>query len=278
VTGLRTLAAGIGFTEGPLWTSDGALLVTSMSRGLVYRVALDGSAPAVAAETGGGPNGLAEGADRVVFVAQNGNATIQSRSPRPVVPGIQALRGSEVADLAGGCLAPNDCAMGPDGHLWFTDPPARAGGRARVCRLDPATAAVEVLLETDGFPNGLAFDADGTLVVVDTHRHALVRYRVDERGLVADGLLAEVPGSGPDGIAFDADGRLHVAAFDSEEVLVVGPGGAVEERIPLAGLRPTNLCFAGPGLATLVVTCASGGRVVALERRVRGSRPAYSAA
>lgn len=262
---MRTLAEGIGFTEGPLWTSDGRLLVTSMSRGLLYRVALDGGPPEVAAETGGGPNGLAEGADGVVYVAQNGNATIQSRSPRPVEPGIQVLAGADVRDVAAGCLAPNDCAMGPRGRLWFTDPPGRAGGDGRLCTYDPATSEIAVLAEGDGFPNGLAFADERTLVVVDSHRHALLRYRVEGEGLVADGLFAAVPESGPDGIAFDAAGRLFLAAFDLDAVLVLAPDGTVDERIELPGTRPTNLCFAGPDLETLVVACASGGRVVALD-------------
>ena len=122
-----------------------------------------------------------------------------------------------------------------------------------------------MLAEGDGFPNGLAFADERTLLVVDSHRHALLRYRLDGEGLVAEGLFGQVPGSGPDGIAFDAAGRLFVAAFDANAVLVLTPDGTVDERVELPGMRPTNLCFAGPELATLVVTCASGGRVVALD-------------
>jgi gluconolactonase len=273
----RTLAEGIGFTEGPLWTSRGTLLVTSMSRGLVYRVALDGGAPAVEAETGGGPNGLAEGPDGVVYVAQNGNATVQSRSPRPVEPGIQALDGAIVGDLAGGCLAPNDCALGPDGRLWFSDPPGPAGGRGRVCALDAGSSAVDVVLEPGGFPNGLAFADDETLILVDTHEHALVRYRLQAGALVADGELARLPGTGPDGIAFDAAGRLIVAAFDANAVLAIAPDGSVDERVELPGARPTNCCFAGADLETLVVTCAAGGRVLALDWPDAGRPVPYSA-
>ena len=64
------LAAGVGFTEGPLWTRDGRLLVVAMSRGLVVEVDLGGGVVG-AVETGGGPNGLAEGPDDAVWVAQN---------------------------------------------------------------------------------------------------------------------------------------------------------------------------------------------------------------
>ncbi|MFN8224769.1 MAG: SMP-30/gluconolactonase/LRE family protein [Gaiellales bacterium] len=263
----RTLAHAIGFTEGPLWTSTGRLLVTSMSRGLLYEVSLAGAEPAVAAETGGGPNGLAEDATGVVFVAQNGNATIQSRSLRPVEAGIQALLGTEVRDAVGGCTAPNDCAVGPGGRLWFTDPPGR------VCTFDPRSGAVAETIVGVGFPNGLAFADEETLLLADTETHRILRYRCDVGSAREAGVFAELPGTGPDGIAVDRDGRLYVAAFETNEVIVLDPGGVVEERIQLPGARPTNLCFAGEALDVLVVTCASGGRVLAFEDRFPGRRP-----
>jgi gluconolactonase len=270
VTGFRVLAQGIGFTEGPLWTAAGELLVTSMSRGLVYRVALDGAPPTVAAETGGGPNGLAQAADGTVYCAQNGNATVQSRSPRSVVAGLQTIRpDGEVADLLGDCLAPNDIVVGPDGLVWFTDPDP-AGGAGAVRTLDPVTGEVLTPIDDVAFPNGIAFDAAGRLLVADTAGDAILRYTVARGAASGRELLGWAPG-GPDGIAFDADGRLYVAAFDDDEVRVLEPDGAPGGSFALpAGTRPTNLCFAGLELDTLVVTAASGGRVLALDGRVRG--------
>ena len=39
-TAHRTLASGLGFTEGPVWTRDHRLLVTSVSRGVVHEIDL----------------------------------------------------------------------------------------------------------------------------------------------------------------------------------------------------------------------------------------------
>jgi gluconolactonase len=275
---MRVLAAKIGFTEGPVWTSAGELLVTSMSRGLVYRVDLDGAEPSIHAETGGGPNGLAEGADGVVYVAQNGNATMVSRSPRPVEPGVQAIAAGVVDDLVTeGCAAPNDCVVGPDGLLWFTDPPRSpgdAGGR-RVCTLDPASGAVEAPIEGIAFPNGLAFGSDADeLYVADTEADRILRYRRAGDRMIGAEVFAELPGAGPDGIAFDVDGNLLVAAFDADEVVVLNAKGRRAAALGLPeGSRPTNLCVAGEGLKTLVVTLASGGRVVALGDGFAGRAP-----
>ncbi|MDZ4278104.1 MAG: SMP-30/gluconolactonase/LRE family protein, partial [Dehalococcoidia bacterium] len=66
----RVVAKELGFTEGPVWTRDGRLLVTSISHGVVYEAG--SGKPRVVAETKGGPNGMAEGGDRVLYVTQNG--------------------------------------------------------------------------------------------------------------------------------------------------------------------------------------------------------------
>ena len=274
----RVLASGIGFTEGPLWLPDGRLLVTSMSRGLVYELRLDDPDPVAAYETGGGPNGLAVDADGRVVVAQNGSASFKSRSPRPVRPGIQRLRDGVVDDeLVTGCLAPNDLVLGPDGVLWFTDPgnDTDPGFAPRVSRYDAASGRLDTAVSTVRFPNGLAFDADGDLFLADSITHEILRFSVAGGEASRRTVHCVVPdGGGPDGIAFDAHGRLYVAAFETGEVDVFERDGTLARRIPVgATSRPTNLCFAGPRLDTLVVTLASGGRVVALEETFEGALP-----
>ena len=132
-----------------------------------------------------------------------------------------------------------------------------------------------MLAAGDGFPNGLAFADERTLVVVDTHRHALLPLPPRRRG---GGRRRPVRAGARDGAGRDRlrrRGRLLIAAFDADAVLVLAPDGTVDERIDLTGMRPTNLCFAGPDLATLAVTCASGGRVVALDG-YRGRPLVYS--
>lgn len=262
MSGFETIAAGIGFTEGPLRQGPDAVLVTSMSRGLLYRAFLDGSEPEVAAETGGGPNGLAAGADGAVIVAQNGGLTIESRSPRPTRAGIQLVRGGAVEDLDGGPFgAPNDLVVGPEGLLWFTDsatePPA-------VRTLDLATGELRDAIADISFPNGLAFSAAGDLYVADSIGDQVLRYAVADGAVGTGERFCDCADGNPDGIAFDAAGNLYVAQFEADEITVYAPDGEVAERLPTGNAsRPTNCCFAGPGLETLVVTAASGGRVLA---------------
>ncbi|MBO9577602.1 MAG: SMP-30/gluconolactonase/LRE family protein [Microbacteriaceae bacterium] len=272
----RQIARGIGFTEGPIRLGDGEIAVTSTSRGRVVHLALDG-APETSmlrqVETGGGPNGLAVDAAGRILVMQN--ATFRTSSELPVRSGIQLIDGDDVADLGiPDSVAPNDGAIGPDGALWYTDPgrDAARGLGPRVRRLDLATRETATVVDDVAFPNGLAFTPGGDrLVVADSHGHRLLSYPVVGAGLGAADVLVEIPGSDPDGIAFDAAGNLYVAAFAGDEVIVVDPAGGIAERIPTGeGSHPTNLCFAGERRTTLVVTLASGGRVVAFDDAPEG--------
>lgn len=263
----QVLAAGVGFTEAPLWTRDGRLLVVGMSRGTVLEIDLDGGVLG-SVETGGGPNGLAEGPTGEIWVAQNGGAIRPSRSPRPASAGLQRIDGTAVTDVpVPGALAPNDLVMGPDGRVWFTDPGLPGATSAgRVCALDPRTGAVEVLLDGIGFPNGLAF-ADDVLHLARTDECRVTRHHWDGARLGPAHGSVPLPEGGPDGLALDVDGRLYAAAPDADAVYVFEADGRLRERIAFTGPTfPTNLCFAGPGLDVLVVTAAKGGRVLLVDR------------
>jgi gluconolactonase len=275
--GFQVLARGIGFTEGPLWTNGGQLWVVSMNRGLVYGLdpRLRPGAPVTEIETGGGPNGLAEAPGGVLYVAQNGAATTRSRSDRPAAPGLQAIAGGVVRDLVvTGQVAPNDLVVGPDGRVWFTDPvhhPSDAPG-SRVCTYQPAAGTVTVVVEDAVFPNGLAFGPDpAQLYVADSATGEILRYRVADAAPYHREVFTRIAGTGPDGIAFDAAGNLYVAAFQADAVIVIDPAGRPVRRLPTGdGSRPTNLCFGGRDLDRLIVTLASGGRVVVAEERFAG--------
>jgi gluconolactonase len=276
-TQFRVLASGIGFTEGPLWLPSGELLVTSMSRGLVYGLRLDDPNSVTTYETGGGPNGLAVDKDDIVVVAQNGSATFPSRSQRPVRPGIQLIKNGEVIDeLVKGCLTPNDLAFAPDGTLWFTDPgnstdPTFA---PRVSRYDFTSKQLDTAVTDVRFPNGLAFGPDGGFYLADSITNEILRFSWTPTGVFGRQIYCVVPNGSPDGIAFDADGSLYVAAFETDDVAIFGRDGSLERLVPMGTKsRPTNLCFAGEDLSTLVVTLASGGRVVALNEAFNGARP-----
>jgi gluconolactonase len=274
---MRCVAAGIGFTEGPLWTTDGRLVVTSMSRGLLYAVDPESGAVTVAAEPGGNPTGLAQDEEGVVWIAQGGGHA-PSRSQRHTRPSIQRWHDGRIDDVvANGLDAPNDCVIGPDGRLWFTDPRGAAldpeGPPGRVCALERADGRVAVVADGIGYPNGLAFTADGSaLHVAETRTARILRLAVTaDGGLSASEIFAELAHGLPDGLALDAAGRLHVAATTADAVVVLDAEGRIVEELPVGkGALPTNVCFGGADHRTLFVTAGRGGRVLALPREVSG--------
>jgi gluconolactonase len=265
---VREIVAGIGFTEGPIWTARQTLVVTSVSRGCLYELDPFGDAGGVIRgqiETGGGPNGLAVDAAGRIYVAQNGGSGFPSRSSRPALPGLQMVEGGEVVDFAiSRTIAPNDCAIGPDGALWFTDPGRDSDLGPRVLRWERDSDRLDVVVDDLQFPNGLAFSSDGaSLYIADSMSHEIVRYELSDRGLDRHSVFASVPGAGPDGMAFDQHGRLYVAAFELDTVLVLDDSGRTSQRLATGPhSRPTNLCFYGSALERLAITLASGGRVV----------------
>jgi gluconolactonase len=266
-TASRTLASGLGFTEGPLWTRDGRLLVTSVSRGVVHEIDLAGGVVGTV-ETGGGPNGLAQDRRGRVWVAQNGARMMPSRSTLPTRPGLQwiDLADGVVHDAGTGAhLAPNDLVEGPDGRIWFTDP--SHDGPGALWAHDPDTGTGELLAEEIEYPNGLVIDPDGTrLVLAETRTGRLLRYGWDGAALTADGVLATLPDGGADGLALGPDGDLYVAVPRADRIAVLEPDGRERTSLRFDGPTfPTNLCFAGPARDVLVVTAAKGGRVLALD-------------
>lgn len=264
----RVLASGLGFVEGPLWTHDGRLLVTSVDRGVLFEVDLERGSVVDEIAVGGGPNGLAEDDEGRLWVAQNGLFGAPTGPHLEVAPGLQRISGGNVEDLvSSGCLAPNDLVQGPDGHIWFTDPGAwEADLSGRVSVADPKTGAMRVLQRGLAYPNGLVFGRrPDRLLVAESRTGRLLSFATDGDGLHPLGTFATL-GDGGDGMAFADDGRLFVALPESDEIAVVLPDGSSGAPIRFAEVaHPTNVCFAGSGLDILVVTAAAGGRVVAID-------------
>lgn len=264
----RELAAGCGFTEGPVARGN-EVVFTSINRGMLFSVGLGGGEAQALVETGGGPNGLAIDAAGAIWVAQNGGKVVPTKSAIACVPSIQkvAADGSVSVVLQGGLNAPNDCAFGPDGRLWFTDPTGSSEvhepkpGCLRA--LDVATGACEVILDGLAHPNGLAFGPEpDTLFVGETHRGHIIKLVKSADGWRHAGVYATLTHGEPDGMAFDASGCLWVAATKADALVVIAPGGKGQRLVPLGPSFPTNVCFAGADRRSLVVTAPKGGRVL----------------
>ncbi len=270
----RVIATDLGFTEGPVWTADGRLLITSITHGAVYQIG-DGG-PRVVAKTEGGPNGMTEGMASVLYVAQNsGQFGTGERKAPPAKAGIQRIVGSSVSYIAEGLDAPNDCCFGPDGRLYFTDPrgPAEVANRepGRVYAME-LEGGPELLAEGPAYTNGIAFGPDPSQVyVAETLKQRVLVYALRDGRLGEPEEFCRTEPGFPDGMCFDEGGRLYVAATLAGQVQVFDAHGRCVDRLPCGEeSMPTNCCFGGPDGRTLFVTDSRGERVLAFETDAAG--------
>jgi hypothetical protein len=190
VTGLVNATS---MTRGP----DGALYVSSRFEGTVYRVDDSGQATPVVTDVGVA-SGLAFAADGTLYIGDRSGTIFRAR------PGGQATM---VASLPAS-VAAFHLAMGPDGWLYVSAPTLTSHDRIYRVHRDGGT---EVVYSGFGRPQGLAFDASGTLHVVEALAGASGLYRLPLGG--SPELL--ISGEALVGVAFDPHGGLVLSSADT---------------------------------------------------------------
>ncbi|MCP4193314.1 MAG: SMP-30/gluconolactonase/LRE family protein, partial [Planctomycetaceae bacterium] len=168
--------------------------------------------------------------------------------------GNDRLSGIELILVPGG-HGPESFALGPDGMLYT----GLKGGR--IIRFQPDGSGMEDFSNTNGRANGMRFDADGNLIIVDSYKGLLSS---DSFGSVttlttASGGQSFVFNDGvdisadriiwfADATARHADGRIHLELLEARStgrVLAYDPTSG-EARTVLDNLRFPNGVALGP--------------------------------
>jgi gluconolactonase len=251
---LELVASSLGWPEGPTVLPGGRLVFVESYRSQLTIIGAEGAAR-LFAYVAGAPNSCVLGAAGEIYLCQNGGTVGPWRAAEMSVPSIQRVREGGTAEIVltevGGVAlnGPNDLVFAPDGRLLFTDP-----GTYNPTDPDPSfiyalapdgAASVVLAFREPVFPNGLAIEADGSLVWDESYTGRVRRLRPD--GTIED--LGRMPGDNPilDGMKIGADGRLYVTDMVAGGVHVLAPDGAVEGFIACGG-APTNCAFDGETL------------------------------
>jgi sugar lactone lactonase YvrE len=175
---------------------DGLLYVSSRFEGAVYRVNADGSADPFATDLGVAC-GLAFAADGTLFVGDRTGTIFQVD---------QRGRAATFASLPGS-VAAFHLAIGPDESVYVTGP--TLSSYDSIYQIDRSGHTTKTF-GPFGRPQGLAFDANGDLFVVEALAGSSGVYRMTERGpelmLTGPGLI---------GVAFDPRGGIVVCSNDT---------------------------------------------------------------
>ena len=267
---VERVATGFSFTEGPLW-HNGALWFSDVSGDKLRIVDGAGKVTEILANSGGlanppagasiGSNGLAPDQDgRVLMVQMGARRIVHVDEDGVVTPFISDYQGKRLN-------SPNDLVYGPDGALWFTDPPF---GLFNGMNDDPAKELPynAVFRYADGkltpaitelkLPNGIGFSPDGaTLYVSDYADVSIYAWTVAEDGVLSGKrkiiTLPRDGGGSADGLKIDRLGNIW--ATGPGGIWIVSPEGELLGRIHMPEVT-ANLAF-GEGGDTLWITAST---------------------
>jgi len=302
--GLRLLASGLCFPEGPVAMRDGSVVLVEIERQTVSRVRPDGTVQAMA-HTGGGPNGLAIGPDEAFYVCNNGGFAwrLEIGLFRPAMQASDYVSGRiERVDPKTGAVTvlydrcgsnklngPNDIVFDTHGGFYFTDL-----GKSRARDRDHgaiyyALADGSRIVEVAGHaltPNGIGLSPDGTvLYVAETEPARLWAFDIASPGVArkqgwpsphGGRLVAGLGGFQRfDSLAVEASGNICVATLVTGCISVIAPDGRLVRQVPMPDPVTTNICFGGSDLRTAYITLSGTGQLVAMDWPEPGLRLGY---
>jgi gluconolactonase len=259
------LAKGLGFTEGPAWSSRDGYLIFSDTAGDKLMKWTPGSAVEVL-RPAGGPSGNA-------FDAEGRLYTCETRARRVVRTDKKGAIEVVAERWDGKKLnAPNDIVVSKSGHVYFTDP--AFGDQAERRELDfygvyhiPPKAAIKLVARPAGRPNGVALSPNGrVLYVVNSDERNVRAYDLDKNGDASGErvVVAKIP-SVPGGIRTDEKGNLYVAG---RGIFIYSPEGKPIHTLELRN-QASNCGFGEVDGRSLFIT--SGPEVFRARLEVKGA-------
>ncbi len=253
---IRTRIEGVKFGEGARWR-EGCLWYSEMFASRVMRFdPRRGLSEVVCEIADGTPSGLGFLPDgRLLVVHMQRCAILRLDAPGKLVVHADLSR-EAICLLNDMAVAANGNAYaGSTGRNFFTGDTEKRPANLILVRPDGST---EIVADDIAGPNGPAITPDGRcLLVAESNLDRLLAFDIAADGRLSNRRVwADLHPVHPDGIALDAEGAVWVASPQTNEVVRVLEGGAIDQRIA----RPTP-----------VICCALGGRTLYFFRIAEGS-------
>jgi len=253
---LQTLATGLGFTEGPVWTSQvgGYLLFSDIPNSRIYKwTAKEGLT--IFREKSNQTNGnTRDNQGRLVSCEHESRRVTRTGKDGSIIVLADSYNDKKLN-------SPNDLVVKSDGIIFFTDPPyglpkgqIKEQDHHYVFRLNPQTKQLTALVSDFDMPNGLCFSPDEKkLYIADSGKpHHIRVFDVTSENTLTNGrLFCTIDKGVPDGIRCDEHGNVVSTAGDG--IHIFSPDGKLLGKIPVPQ-TPANCCFGGQDNQTLFIT------------------------
>ena len=205
---IEKVAAGLQFTEGPVWSREGFLLFSDCDTNKLHKFT-PGVGAGAHAEIPGGPNGNTYDVQGRLYTCEFHSRRVTRTSKKGVVEVLATkFEGKRLN-------APNDIVVRRDGHVYFTDPAFGDQQDTRdldffgVYHITPK-GELEAIARWKTRPNGITFTASGkTLYVADSDARVVRAFDLDKSGAASNErvVIDNIQGV-PDGIRTDEKGNI----------------------------------------------------------------------
>jgi gluconolactonase len=249
------IAAGMQFTEGPVWMPrERKLVYSDIPADRMYQWSPEDGLSIFREPSHHANGNILDNEGRLITCEHGSRRVTRTEPDGSVVVLAERYAGRRLN-------SPNDVVVKRDGTIWFTDPPYGIKPEEReqdghyVFRLDPG--ATEPVIVADDFimPNGLNFSPDEAFLYIDDSsrkRGNIRRFRVTEQNaLEDDGVFTVIDPHGPDGMRVDSAGRIFSTAGDG--VQVFRADGTMIGKF-LTPETAANCCFGGAEEPALFIT------------------------